>query len=199
MVWHATLPKQKQITYAHAFIALLFLVLIDVGDYVRSPMPGAQDLTELLDSHMMLSKHVNSACKSSSFSVSNIGGIGKYLDRDKCFLLYVKLKLSFMGTDHSLPVPLDFGMHYEQTLRILNHSVFLRVKLELRLLFHQCYRVQRYHIIVEYRDYYYHYYYYVQGINNISISVQYSFSCFPSEIYSTFRVFYTACNLKLGL
>ena len=34
------------------------------------------------------------------------------LSRDKCFLLYLKLKLSFMGTDRSLPGPLDFGMHY---------------------------------------------------------------------------------------
>ena len=64
------------------------------------------------------------------FSVSNIGRIGKYLDCDKCFLLYLKLKLSFMGTNHSLPGPLDFGMHYRLTLRILNHSIFLRVKLE---------------------------------------------------------------------
>ena len=35
-----------------------------------------------------------------------------------------------MGTDRSLPGPLDFGMHYRLTLRILNHSIFLRVKLE---------------------------------------------------------------------
>ena len=34
------------------------------------------------------------------------------LSRDKCFLLYLKLKLSFMGTDRLLPGPLDFGMHY---------------------------------------------------------------------------------------
>ena len=84
------------------------------------------------DSHLMLSKHINSVCKSAFFSVSKIGRIGKYLDRDKCFLLYLKLKLSFMtmGTHHSLPGPLDFGMHYQWRLRILNHSTFLRVKLE---------------------------------------------------------------------
>ena len=34
------------------------------------------------------------------------------LSRDKCFSLYLKLKLSFMGTDRSPPWPLDFGMHY---------------------------------------------------------------------------------------
>ena len=100
------------ITYALAFIALLFLVLIDVSGYIRSPTPAAQDLRVLVDSYLMLSKHVNSVCKSAFLSVGNIGRIGKYLDRDKCFLLYLKLKLSFMGTDRSLPGPLDFKMHY---------------------------------------------------------------------------------------
>ena len=58
MVWHATLTRQKKITYALAFRALLFLVLIDVGGYIRSPIPAAQDLRVLVDSHLMLSKHV---------------------------------------------------------------------------------------------------------------------------------------------
>ena len=85
---------------------------IDFGDYNRSPTPAAQDLAVLVDSHLMLPKHVNSVCKSAFFSISNIGRIRKYLDRDKCFLLYLKLKLSFMGTDRLLSAPLDFGMHY---------------------------------------------------------------------------------------
>ena len=97
--------------FALAFIALLFLVLIDVGGYIRLPTPAPQDLRVLVDSHLMFSKYVNSVCKSAFFSVSNIGRIGKYLDRDQCFLLYLKLKLSFMGTDRSLQGPLDFGMH----------------------------------------------------------------------------------------
>ena len=63
-----------------------------------------------------------------------------------------------MGTDHSLPGPLDFGMHYRWTLRILNHSIFLRVKLEDPCSISAI--EYRDHIIVEYRDYYYHYYYY---------------------------------------
>ena len=46
-------------------------------------------------------------CKSAFFSVSIL-----ILSRDKCFLLYLKLKLSFMGTDRSLLGPLNFGMHY---------------------------------------------------------------------------------------
>ena len=87
-------------------------MLIDVGGYIRSPTPAAQDIIMLVGSHLMLSKHVNNVWKSAFFSVSNIGRIGKYLTRDKCFLLYLKLKLSFMGTDRSLPGPLDFGMHY---------------------------------------------------------------------------------------
>ena len=104
--------------------------MIDGGGYIRSPTLAAQDLRVLVDSHLMLSKHVKGVCKSVLFSVSNIDSIGKYLDRDNCFLLYLKLKLSFMGTDRSLPGPLDFGMHYRQALRILNHPIFLRVKLE---------------------------------------------------------------------
>ena len=53
-----------------------------------------------------------------------------------------------MGTDCSLPGPLDFGMPYRQTLRILNHSICFRVKLE-----DSCSAVAikyRDHIIVEY-------------------------------------------------
>ena len=48
--------------------------------------------------------------KSAFFSVSIL-----ILSHDKCFLLYLKRKLSFMGTDidRSLPGPLDFGMHYQ--------------------------------------------------------------------------------------
>ena len=58
--WHATLTRQKKITNALAFKALLFLVLIDVGGYIRSPnaIPAVQDLRVLVDSHLMLSKHV---------------------------------------------------------------------------------------------------------------------------------------------
>ena len=90
-------------------MALLFLVLIDVGGYIRSATPAAQDIRVLVESHLMLSRLVNSMCKSALFSVSNIG---KYLDRDNCFLLYLKLKLSFTETDRLLPGPLDFEMHY---------------------------------------------------------------------------------------
>ena len=71
-VWHATLTRWKYITYALAFIALLFLVLIDVGGNIRSPTPAAQDLRVLVDSLLILSNHVNSVCKSAFFSVSNI-------------------------------------------------------------------------------------------------------------------------------
>ena len=68
-------------------------------------------ISECLLIHM-LSKHVNRVCMSAVLSDSNISRIGKHLDRDKCFLLYLKLKLSFMETDRSLPGPLDFGMRY---------------------------------------------------------------------------------------
>ena len=90
-------------------MALLFLVLIDVGGCIRL---ASQDTRVLVDSHLMLAKHINSVCKFAFFSVTNIGRIGKYLDRDKCLLLYLKLKLSFTETDRSLPGPLDFEMHY---------------------------------------------------------------------------------------
>ena len=108
------MTRRKLITYALAFVALLFLVLIDVGVYIRSPTPTVQGIRVLVDSHLdlMLSKHVYSVCKSAFFSVSNIDRIGKYFNRDKCFLLYLKLKLNFMGTDCWLPGPLDFGVHY---------------------------------------------------------------------------------------
>ena len=86
-------------------------MLIDVAGYIRSATPAVQDIIVLADSHVMLSKHVNSVSKSAFFSVSNIGRIGKYLDREKCFFLNLKLKLSFMGTARSLPGPLYFGMH----------------------------------------------------------------------------------------
>ena len=46
---------------------------IDVGGYPRWPTTAAQDLAVLVDSQLMLSKHVNSVCKSAFFSISNIG------------------------------------------------------------------------------------------------------------------------------
>ena len=115
---HAQYVTSLKIYFRSRFTAvasrILKSLLIDAAGYIRSPTPAAQDIRVLVDSHVMLSKHVQSVCKSAFFSVRNIGRIGKYLDRDKCFLLYlpVKLKLSFMGTDRSLPGPLDFGMHY---------------------------------------------------------------------------------------
>ena len=77
-------------------MALLFLVLIDVGGYIRSPTPAAQDIRVLVDSHLMLSD-VHSVCKSAFFSVSNIGRIAKYFDCDKCFSLYLKTKTKLYG------------------------------------------------------------------------------------------------------
>ena len=116
---HAQYVISLKIYFRSRFTAvasrILKSLLIDVAGYIKSPTPAAQDIRVLVDSHVMLmSKHVNSVCKSAFFSVRNVGRIGKYLDRDKCFLLYlpVKLKLSFKGTDRSLPGPLDFGMHY---------------------------------------------------------------------------------------
>ena len=82
-----------------------------VGGYIRLPTPAAQDLGVLVDSHLMLSKHVNRVCKSAFFSISNICRIRKDLDREMLLAL-PKTKLSFMGTDRLLPAPLDFGMHY---------------------------------------------------------------------------------------
>ena len=32
--------------------------LTDIGGYIRSPIPAAQDLRVLVESHLMLSKHV---------------------------------------------------------------------------------------------------------------------------------------------
>ena len=84
---------------------------IVVGGYTRLPTPAAQDLGVLVDSHLMLSKHVNSVSKSAFFSISNICRIRKYLDREM-LLVVLKTKLSFMGTDRLLPAPLDFEMHY---------------------------------------------------------------------------------------
>ena len=43
----------------------------------------------LVDSHLMLSKQVNSVCKSAFFSVSSIGRVGRHLDCDKQMLLAV--------------------------------------------------------------------------------------------------------------
>ena len=68
-----------------------------------------------------------------------------------------KTKTKLYG-DCLLPEPLAFGMHVRYTLRILNHSISLRVKLE-----DSCSASAieyKDHIIAEYRDYYCHYYYY---------------------------------------
>ena len=115
-------------------MALLFLVMTDVGGRIRSQTPAAQEIRVLVDSHLMMSKHVNGVCKSAFFPVSNIGRIEKYLDRDKCFLLYLKLKLSFLETDCSLPVPLDLGNALPVDIKNSEPLNILRSKVR-RLLF----------------------------------------------------------------
>ena len=69
---------------------------IVVGGYTRLPTPAAQDLGVLVDSHLMLSKHVNSVCKSAFFSISNIGRIRKCLDREM-LLAVPKTKTKLYG------------------------------------------------------------------------------------------------------
>ena len=85
---------------------ILFLLLIDVGGYIRLPAPAAQDLRVLVDLHLILSKHVNSVCKSAFFSVSSIGRIGKYLDHDKCLTMPIVDVVEFRRVwDRVNPIP----------------------------------------------------------------------------------------------
>ena len=105
-------PDKMEVDHLCSCFHSITLPGIDVGGYIRSPTPAPQDVRVLVDLHLTMSKHVKRVCKSAFFSVSNIGRIGKYLERDQWLLLYLKLKLSFMGTDRSVPGPLEFGKHY---------------------------------------------------------------------------------------
>ena len=75
---------KTEVVHLYSCLHSITLPGIDVGGYTISPTPAARDLRVLVDSHLTLSKHVDSVCKSAPFSTSKIGRIRKYLDRDNC-------------------------------------------------------------------------------------------------------------------
>ncbi|XP_068674597.1 uncharacterized protein [Montipora foliosa] len=77
-------PDKTEVIHLCSCFQSITLPGIDVGGYTISPTPPARDLGVLVDSHLTLSKHVNSVCKSAFFSISKICRIRKYLDRDNC-------------------------------------------------------------------------------------------------------------------
>ena len=76
-------PDKTEVVHLCSCYHSITLPGIDVGGSI-SPTRAARDLGVLVDSHLTLSKHINSECKSAFFSISNIGRIRKYLDRDNC-------------------------------------------------------------------------------------------------------------------
>ena len=77
-------PDKTEVIHLCSFFHSITLPGIDVGGYTISPTPAARDVGVLVDSHLTLSKYVNSVCKSAFFPISNICRIRKYLDRDNC-------------------------------------------------------------------------------------------------------------------
>ena len=75
-------PDKTEVVHLCSCFHSINLPGIDFGGYTISQTPAARDLGVLVDSHLTLSKRVNSMCKAAFFSISNIGRIKKYLDRD---------------------------------------------------------------------------------------------------------------------
>ena len=53
--------------------------------FTLAPVPAAQDLGVTLDSHLIITSHINNMCKSVGFfAIRNIGRIRKYLSQAHC-------------------------------------------------------------------------------------------------------------------
>ena len=66
---------EVDLTYALAFMAILYLVLIDVGGYIRSPTPAAQDIRVLVDSHQLLSNMLTACASVHSLQLVTLVGL----------------------------------------------------------------------------------------------------------------------------
>ena len=57
---------------------------ININGFNILPQSAARDLGVIIDSHLLMTKHVNNVCKSAFLSIRNIGRIRKYLDQETC-------------------------------------------------------------------------------------------------------------------
>ncbi|KAK3754550.1 hypothetical protein QZH41_005583 [Actinostola sp. cb2023] len=62
---------------------------IDANDVTIVPKPAARNLGVIVDSHLMMTGHVNNICKAAFFAIRNIGKIRKYLSQDDCERLQI--------------------------------------------------------------------------------------------------------------
>ena len=57
---------------------------INISGCTILPKPEAQNLGVIMDSHLLLAKHINNVCKSLWNAIRNIGKIRRHLDQESC-------------------------------------------------------------------------------------------------------------------
>ena len=57
---------------------------ININGCTIPPEPDAQNLGVIMDSHLLLTKHLNNICKSIWQAIRNIGKIRRHLDQESC-------------------------------------------------------------------------------------------------------------------
>ena len=57
---------------------------ININGCTTPPKPKARNLGVIMDSHLLLTKHINNICKWSWHLIRNIGKIRRHLDQESC-------------------------------------------------------------------------------------------------------------------
>ena len=57
---------------------------ININGCTIPPKPEAGNLAVIIDSHLLLTKHINNICKSSWHAIRNIGKVRRHLDQESC-------------------------------------------------------------------------------------------------------------------
>ena len=65
---------------------------ININGCTIPPKPEARNLGVVMDSNLLLTKHINSICKSSWHAIRNMGKIRRHLDQESC----ARLKHAFV-------------------------------------------------------------------------------------------------------
>ena len=73
--------------FTYRFSNLQDIPVININGCTIPSKPEARSLGVIMDSHLLLTKHMNSICKSAWYAIRNIGKIRRHLDQESCVRL----------------------------------------------------------------------------------------------------------------
>ena len=118
-------PTKTEIVHlSSSFVKCEPLPSISIGQDLIAPVPVARDLGVAVDSHLKLTTHINTVCKSASLALRNIGRIRRYLTQEDCEKLVHAFITSRLDSCNSLL----FGLprcHLDKLQRVQNSAARL--------------------------------------------------------------------------